>query len=268
MSYRIPFAKYAGCGNDFIIFDGRKSPLPPFPIPSLCNRHRGIGADGVIIIENSLQAHAKMRIFNADGSEAEMCGNGIRCLIHSLFSKGGCPPACLIETAQGVLKGKIENASISIEMGNPQDVLWDIPFEIEKRTYRMHSLNTGVPHAVFFVEHLSQINLKSFGPYVRFHSFWQPKGTNVSFAEKRGDGQFAIRTYERGVESETLACGTGATAVALAASYEFNLQAPLSIMTESGESLQIDFKGKGGQFSEVVMKGPVQFIYNGEIEIT
>jgi diaminopimelate epimerase len=268
-----PFVKYTGCGNDFIFFDNRETlfPLSPNLVQNLCHRQWGIGADGVILVENSIRADARMRIFNADGREAEMCGNGIRCLIHWLHSGSSAPeshPGYLIETTKGLLKGSIEDGDVCIEMGIPADIRWNVPICLESKNYSLHCLNTGVPHAVLFVPNIEEVNINRLGPLVRFHSFWQPHGINATFAQKLDENTVAVRTYERGVEGETLACGTGATAAALAAAYQFHLSAPIFMRTRSEASLKIDFALESEIFSKVKMTGPAQRTFQGEINLS
>lgn len=267
------FVKYTGCGNDFIFFDNRAAnfPLSPKLVQNLCHRQWGIGADGVILLENSTRADARMRIFNADGHEAEMCGNGIRCLIHWLHSGSsglGSQPAYLIETAKGLLKGSMADDGVCIEMGIPADIRWSVPICLESENYSFHCLNTGVPHAVLFVPNIEEVNFDRLGPLVRFHSLWQPHGINATFAQKLDAHTLAVRTYERGVEGETLACGTGATAAALAAAYQYQLSAPVFLKTRSGASLKIDFALESGIFSNVKMTGPARRTFQGEVNLS
>ncbi len=262
------FAKYAGCGNDFILFDNRRGDFPKSPqlFQKLCHRQWGIGADGIILLESSSQAHARMRIFNADGSEAEMCGNGIRCLVHWMNSLGFSLPIYHIETMNHVLKAWVTDQNVRIEMGSPTHLQWNLSIDHESTYLQIHSLNTGVPHAVLFVSDI-EANLKQLGPYIRHHPYWKPNGTNFSIVKQLDAMTFAIRTFERGVEDETLACGTGATAAALAAAHQFKLQAPLRMQTRSGDCLDIHFSLEDGQFTNVTMTGPATKIFQGEVDL-
>ncbi len=262
------FAKYAGCGNDFILFDNRRGDFPKSPrlFQKLCHRQWGIGADGVILLELSTQAHARMRIFNADGSEAEMCGNGIRCLVHWMQSLGFSQTVYSIETMQRLLKAWVIGQDVRIEMGSPTHLQWNVPIDHESTSLRIHSLDTGVPHAILFVSDI-EANLKQLGPFIRHHPYWSPKGTNFSVVKRLDEMTFAIRTFERGVEDETLACGTGATAAALAAAHQFKLQGPLKMQTRSGDCLNIHFSFQNGQFTDVTMTGPAAKIFQGEVNL-
>jgi diaminopimelate epimerase len=262
------FAKYTGCGNDFLLFDNRGSDFPlsqPTIIERLCHRQWGIGADGVILLERPIQADFRIRIFNSNGSEPEMCGNGLRCLIQWLADCGIGLTSYRIEIMQRILTGfKLENA-ICIEMGSPKNVQWNIPLQYENQQLHVHHLDTGVPHTVFFTDHVDPVNLIELGSYIRHHSLWKPKGTNVTIAEQVGDQTLKIRTYERGVEGETLACGTGAVAAALAAAYYYHLSSPLTIQTRSGEELSIGFFQQQEDFSHVTLTGQARHIFKGEV---
>ncbi|WP_079989365.1 diaminopimelate epimerase [Candidatus Protochlamydia phocaeensis] len=267
---RWAFAKYTGCGNDFILFDNRQGRFPlstPGLIQRLCHRQWGIGADGVILLESSSLAHARMRIFNADGSEAEMCGNGVRCLVHWMGSLGFSSPSYTIETMLRTLKAWRMGDQVRIEMGSPSRLQWHVPLRFESACLFVHHLDTGVPHAVLFVEDVDAVELNRLGPFIRHHSLWHPHGANVSIGQQIDHTLFKVRTFERGVEGETLACGTGATAVALAAAYLHHLVGPLSMQTRSGDCLQISFKLAGQRFKDVTMTGPAICTFEGEIDL-
>lgn len=263
------FVKYSGAGNDFILFDNRENqfPLSSFIVKQLCHRQEGIGADGVIFLEESSTADYKMRIFNADGSEAEMCGNGVRCLVDYIYFLGFGSDFIRIEIHHRVLIAKKNEKTITVEMGAPQNLRWTLPVQLEEKEFESHFLNTGVPHIVLFVPNPDQFDLHRWGPYLRRHSMFGPEGTNVNIAERTETQQLFIRTYERGVEAETLACGSGATACALAAAYQFNIPSPISVEVKSGSKLQIHFRREGDQFSEVTMSGEVRQIFQGSCEI-
>lgn len=265
---RVPFSKYVGCGNDFILFDNRAHDFPLEDrslISKLCHRQCGIGADGIVFLESSLQADFRMRIFNRDGSEAEMCGNGIRCLMRFIQDLGFNNSFYHIETMQRLLKVAVSEGGVCVEMGNPTHIQWDILFNGEDQTYELHYLNTGVPHIVLFIEDIDQIKLDRLGPYIRYHSLFAPEGTNVNLAQVSSSSCIKIRTYERGVEGETLACGTGATAVALATAYKYGYEGPLSIETRLKENLIIDFRRDKNTFRDVTMTGPAYRTFQGTI---
>jgi diaminopimelate epimerase len=265
-----PFSKYSGCGNDFILIDNRKKSFPlenPFLIPNLCNRKMGIGADGIVLLENSSSADFRMRIFNSDGSEAEMCGNGVRCLGKFLKELGEKTNNFTIETMHRKHSlALLENGSVRVEMGDPSDIQWEIPLSIEGGFLIIDSLNTGVPHAICFMEDIEKVNLCFLGPQVRHHPYF-PRGTNFNIAEVDKNGEVWVRTFERGVEEETLACGTGATAAAIAASKKFGLLSPILVHTKSKEILEIQTTFHGYQPTKVFMTGAASFSYSGVFSI-
>lgn len=256
------FSKYTGCGNDFILIDNRSSLFFPDRqlISALCHRQQGIGADGFILLENSSQADYRMRIFNSDGGEAEMCGNGIRCLMRFLLDLGEPQRPYLIETMERLVRLSCLGEAVTAEMGDPTEVRWRLALE----PHEIHHLNTGVPHAVLCVEDLEQIDLEGLGRALRFHPSWGTQGANINFIS-RSRGRLAYRTYERGVEGETLACGTGAVAVALTASELWNLPSPLQVWTRSGEALEIGFQKVQGQYRHVTMTGPATRVFTGTL---
>lgn len=263
------FAKYVGCGNDFIIFDNRLETFPIFQplIQRLCLRQKGIGADGLLLLENSKKADFRLRIFNSDGSEAEMCGNGLRCFIKWLTSLGFQNHSYRIEVMQRILTASQIGNVVCVEMGSPRNIQWDIPVRFEEQFLRVHYLNTGVPHVVLFMENIDSVNLIKLGSYIRNYSLWKPNGTNFTIAQKIDSQKLKIRTYERGVEGETLACGTGATAAALAAARQSGYSSPVIVQTYSGEELEIGFSFENQIFSNVTMKGSAECTFMGEIDL-
>lgn len=266
---RWPFTKYVGCGNDFLLFDNRCQEFPTFPvlIQHLCHRQKGIGADGLLLWENSIKADFRLRIFNCDGSEAEMCGNGLRCFVKWLTNLGFKNHPYHIEIAQNVWTAMQTKQVVCIEMKSPSHIQWDISLHFEDQLLRVHYLNTGVPHAVLFVEDIEHLNLAKLGPYLRYHPLWKPYGTNVTVTQVVNSKKIKIRTYERGVEGETLACGTGATAAALAAAYQEGLLSPLNVETRSGEELKIEFLFAQQKFFSITLTGSAECIFLGEVEL-
>lgn len=259
------FSKYQGCGNDFILIDNRSQPFfDPYPalITRLCHRHFGIGADGLILLETSAKADFGMRIFNSDGSEAEMCGNGIRCLKHFIETLGHQDLSCTISTSYKVFELNRRRDLVSVQMGPVTDVAWNLNLPVGDRFYIGHYLDTGVPHLVIFVEELEQVPLLDDGRALRYHSRFHPRGVNVNFVAFQ-DGRWSYRTYERGVEGETLACGTGAMAAALAIQAIQGGKPPIGLKTRSGEMLEIAFDG----FAHVEMGGPATLVYQGVIDL-
>jgi diaminopimelate epimerase len=263
----IPFSKYSGGGNDFILIDHRNASFSsenPGLIQKLCHRHQGIGADGVIFLENSQCCDARMRIFNADGYEAEMCGNGLRCLARFMIELGFPTRCYTIETMQRMLTVEMREQKVKASMGPPADMQWDIPLSIQEKTYTLHYLDTGVPHAILFVDNVDSQPVQFLAPLIRSHPRFAPKGTNVDFVQVVSPHTISIRTYERGVEGETEACGTGACASAVAAAIKKQLVPPIEVITRSKETLSIDFRIDSlGNVQEVSQMGPANKTFQG-----
>jgi len=265
---RINFTKMVASGNDFVVLDQRqRNPIPrlrTFAV-QICDRKYGAGADGLLILEKSRRADMRMRIFNPDGSEPAMCGNGLRCVSLWLKSKIKKSKVVRIETKAGIIDSKVNGQRVKIKMTEPQDIKLDLPIKISKRTIRVNFINTGVPHTVIFAHGVDRINVFSIGRQIRNHSRFLPKGTNVDFVQITDDNNIKIRTYERGVEDETLACGTGAVAAALIASYRLGAsgQHRIDVHTKSGEALRVEFNRHGGKFKDVWLEGKASIVYEG-----
>ena len=213
----IKFTKMVAAGNDFVVFrDSLK--LSTARMRSLarkiCDRKYGVGADGLLLLSKSKVADVGMRIFNADGSEAEMCGNGARCA--ALYAAGGKKKISLA-TIAGIIHSQINNNNIKIKLTDPEDIKLELSLALSKRIIKVNYIDTGVPHAVVLVEDVDLIDVKSIGKSLRFHKKFAPRGTNVDFVQIINKGNIAVRTYERGVEDETCACGTGSAASAIIA---------------------------------------------------
>lgn len=261
---KFDFTKMVASGNDFIIFDNRRSDLKTGSeiAIALCARTTGVGADGLIFIEKSKKADFKMRIFNPDGSEAEMCGNGIRC---AALYKGR--KNARIETLAGYLNAEIQNDGIKVKMTEPKSLQLNVNLDIDGRVYQVNYVNTGVPHAVHFVENLDAANVRMLGRLIRYHRQFEPEGTNVDFQKIIEPGAIEIRTYERGVEAETLACGTGSVASALIYHHKFvetEGTHMVNVHTKGDEILKVYFDYNNGNFENVWLKGKARIVYKGE----
>lgn len=216
--------------------------------------------DGVLFLCEGCEAPTRMRIFNADGSEAEMCGNGLRCVAHHLYLDDWDGKACLIETGAGLHQVWRDDQGYAVKLPNPTAARWNIHLSKDGRDLSLHFLNTGVPHVVMEVEELGSIPLDSLGRWIRRHSCFQPSGANADFFQVRGPQEIMLRTYERGVEGETLACGTGAVAAALVAARLHHWTGPIRVRVQSGEEIQVSFRRSGDTYRTVHMQGPaVQF---------
>jgi diaminopimelate epimerase len=235
-------------------------------IPQLCHRQHGIGADGLILVEESSQADFRMRIFNADGTEAEMCGNGVRCCVKFIQELGIVSQQYCIETMHRLLTAKPIGELVAVGMGDPVDMQWHIPINVGATTYIVHHMDTGVPHLILFDSETDKFPLGQLGGHFRYHEAFMPKGANFNVASITAQGEIINRTYERGVEAETLACGTGCTAVALAAHQVHGLPSPIKVHTRAGE-LSISFDIEKDHAINVTMTGPADKIFAGTVEL-
>lgn len=266
------FYKMNGAGNDFVIVDNRDLSLnlSQDQIEYLCDRHRGVGADGLLAVEPSENgADFKFRYYNADGGEAEMCGNGARCFGRFTSALLEEPADSVsFETIAGTLAAELVDDNIRIAMSNPFDLKLDTEATVPDLDTTLRSLNTGVPHVVAFVDDLPSIDVIKHGAAIRHHEAFAPKGTNVNFAAVLAPDHIAIRTYERGVEDETLACGTGMVACALFHHLLTGASSPIKVDVKGGDTLEIGFEKDGDQgFKNVTLTGPADFVFEGDIEI-
>ena len=257
----LDFKKYHGAGNDFILIDDRLLTFPTHDfqvIVKLCHRRFGIGADGLILLQPSQKADFLFRIFNSDGKEAAMCGNGIRCLVHFAKSLGLDKDVYLVETQNAILSCQMTEGKItsSYEYSRPSEL------SIKIGHHDVHVINTGVPHAVVFVETLDIPDFYHQARDIRFHSLFQPEGVNVNFVTVQSDQSLRCRTYERGVEDETLACGTGAVAVATIAKQLYQIRGSIKVIPASQDVLEVDIGVESAQ-----MTGPVHCVFTGSISL-
>lgn len=269
-SYPLPFAKLQGSGNDFIVVDNRANLIKDGRSLAmiLCPRKTGIGADGLLLLEESQGADFKMRIFNPDGSEAEMCGNGARCLAQFAYLKGIVGRRCRFETLAGIISCQIQGRQgrkVKIGMEEPQDLRSNLRLSLKGEIYEGHYLNTGVPHFVLFTPRVDQVPLEKLAPSIRNHPKFRPQGTNVDFVEVEKGGTLKVRTYERGVEEETLACGTGAVASALTSNLTCGIPSPVRVKMKGGDLFVYFERAKDNSFSGIFLEGEARLIFEGKI---
>ena len=262
----LPFIKAVASGNDFVIVDNRRGIVknPAQFCERICNRHQGIGADGLLLFENSRKTDFKMRILNSDGSEAEACGNGFRCIALFAKEKLGYPAGFRFEALAGIIQARVNGKSVRVEMVNPSGLKKRAELQVQGHRLHYSFLNTGVPHAVIFVEGLSKVNVEELGRAIRHHKDFHPKGTNVNFVQVENEKAIHVRTYERGVEKETLACGTGSTASAILSSVLGSTRPPVRVKTSGGEILNIDFKLEGDKITQVTLEGEARLVFEGK----
>ena len=268
----LQFTKMNGAGNDFVMLDNRSGNLNlgRDQLARLCDRHRGVGADGVLLVEKTQNAEAdfRMRYYNADGGEAEMCGNGARCFARYAARLAGMDSRIRFETQAGVIGADLQGDLVTLAMSAPHSGQPGTPLNVNDQSLVVAFLNTGVPHAVVFVPDVEKVAVDRDGAAIRYHAHFQPKGTNANFVQELAPGNLRVRTYERGVEGETLACGTGVVASALLHHLQTQAPSPISVQVRGGDTMLVGFeKNADGSFSDVTLTGPADFVFEGTISI-
>jgi len=265
----ITFTKMSGSGNDFIIIDNRKLVIETSAkrdfVSKICVPKTSVGADGVIFVENSEKFDFKWDFYNGDSSPAEMCGNGGRCVARYAYEKNIAPEKMSFETTAGIIKAEVKGSYVRIKLTSPKNLQRNLGITLNEKTFLVDSLNTGVPHAIVYTQDIMNEDVCEVGRGIRLHSSFSPAGTNVNFVQKQGEGELRVRTYERGVEGETLACGTGVVASALLASRAGMVRPPVRVQTQGGEVLTVDFEATNGgeNFGEVFLEGSAKFVFEG-----
>jgi len=261
----LTFSKMSASGNDFIVIDNRNGrvdekfqDINEF-VRKVCRVHHSVGADGVILIENSAHYDFRWRFFNADGSEAEMCGNGGRCAARFASMNGIAKQRMAFETVAGIIKAEVHGSKVKLQLTRPVDIKLDYPVCIEDKEVFLSSVNTGVPHAVLLVSDIDHVPVEDLGRMIRHHKAFGEKGTNVNFVEIIDKKNVKIRTYERGVEGETYACGTGSVASAVILAEKALVKTPVNIHTRGGEVLKIHID------DDVYLEGSTKIIYVGNM---
>jgi diaminopimelate epimerase len=266
---RIPFYKMHGGGNDFVLIDHREQFIPEADQPrfarQVCIRQVGVGADGLILIEASPTADFRWRFYNADGSEPEMCGNGGRCAARFAVLHHIAPAQMSFETLAGAIRAEVKGRRVKLLMAGVGDFRPGIDIPLDGESLLGHFIKVGVPHVAVPVDDLEQTPVTGWGRAVRFHALFAPAGTNVNFVRPEGPQDLRIRTYERGVEDETLACGTGAVAAALIAARLGQVVSPVTVHTRGGEALTVYFTPQGETFTGVFLEGDALVAYQGEL---
>lgn len=261
MNQKIKFYKYQGAGNDFILIDNRKGlfdSISKESVKHLCDRRFGIGADGLMLLQDTENYDFKMVYFNADGCQGSMCGNGGRCIVAFARDLGIIKDKTVFLAVDGEHHATIQREQVDLGMIDVHQILKD---------REAYVLNTGSPHYVTTVDNLKELDVYHSGYAIRNNDTYQKEGINVNFVQKEGEGYF-LRTFERGVEDETFACGTGATAAAMAMALKEgrngSIEIPVRVM---GGQLYIAFHKEGENFTDVLLKGPASFVYEGIITI-
>ena len=277
--YPIPFVKMSGTGNDFIIIDHRDPVIVAEDQSEfariVCRRKFSVGADGLILIEKSATSDFCWQFYNGDGSRAEMCGNGARCAARFAFEKNIAPATMRFETKAGEIEAFVlgeAGESVKIRLTAPEDLRLNMPLTVGSVEKNLHFINTGVPHTVVLVNDAGDVPVSEWGREIRYHENFQPAGTNANFAQVVSGNTLKVRTYERGVEGETMACGTGAVASALVLALLEQAKPPVTVITSGGEELTIHFSIKGEENNRqldldggIFLEGPARIIYEGKL---
>jgi diaminopimelate epimerase len=285
----VPFWKMSGSGNDFVVIDNRRRPLKkdwPAMARRLCDRHFGVGADGLLLMENVTaspglrppspfgrgkgEAAFRMVYYNADGSRAKMCGNGARCMAYFARAHGVGRRMRFLTEAYPV-EAHVDGNVVRVKLADPRNYRARVLARVNGRAYQPAFIDTGVPHAVLFVREADRVDVEGLGRALRFHRAFGSRGANVNFVQKIGPHQIRVRTYERGVEAETLACGTGVTASAVAAVLRRVAAPPVRCGVKGGDMLKVNFKlnreSSGRPVTDLTLRGPVQVTFKGEFYV-
>jgi diaminopimelate epimerase len=269
------FSKVEGAGNDFVLLDNikgnYKQDLSKFA-ETVCKRKISIGADGLLVLENSETEDFKMRIFNPDGSEVDMCGNGARCVGYYYAQKED-KKEVRFETLSGIMKAEVTGKDmIGLNMGSPSEAKLDMLVNINGQQMSCSYINTGVPHVIVETKKLDSIDVNKLGRGIRYNKEFAPEGTNADFVEVTGKSAVKIRTYERGVEAETLACGTGVVASAIIQSLRGKVTPPVKVTTRGGDIMKVHFSQSNkddliSKINNVILEGPAKLVFSGELVV-
>jgi diaminopimelate epimerase len=284
---KIPFMKFSGAGNDFIVMDNRDRAIDPRKmsafVAGVCRRHLSVGADGLIFLEKSRKYDFRWRFYNNDGGEADFCGNGARCVARFAYLKKIAPKAMRFEGAGGVVEAKVDGEQVTVRVPDPSGVRLHVRLAIASHHRRKtdigeqagsshegaviegHVINTGVPHFVYFVSDTATAEVIGIGRPIRYHEAFKPAGTNVDFAQVADPHTIKVRTYERGVEDETLACGSGALASALLAALVHKVESPITVVPLSRTPLRVSFQQNGEQLTHLTLTGEARAVYEGQM---
>ncbi len=271
IQFPIAFEKMNGTGNDFILIDNRGGAISLTYQAEfarlVCRRMFSVGADGLILIEECKEADFRWQFYNADGSKAEMCGNGSRCAARFAWRHGIAGKKMTFSTLAGIVAAEVgdDESIIKVRLPDPFDFRSDLSIDLDEQQLPLFFVNTGVPHAVIFVDH-DEIPVKAWGRKVRYHKLFEPKGTNVNFVQIKKGNTIRVRTYERGVEDETMACGTGNIAASLYSAMQKGLRSPITIETRGGEKNRVYFELKDGlAATNIFLEGPTRLVCSGEL---
>ncbi|MFC2061854.1 diaminopimelate epimerase [Elusimicrobiota bacterium] len=271
------FTKVEAGGNDFILIDRIKAASSDIDwskaVQSLCKRKTGIGADGVLLLEKDAEHDFVMRIFNPDGQEVEMCGNGARCSAYYYSLKENADNVNF-STIAGIMRAEIgANKMVKLSLPDPTGTEIDILIKLEDKEMSVSYINTGVPHVIVETDKIDALDVEKMGRSIRYNERFAPEGTNADFVQVTGKSSLDVRTYERGVEEETLACGTGVIASAVIESLRGKVSPPVKVKTRGGEILKVYFSKKDEEdlltrVYNIKLEGKVNRVYEGQVDIS
>ena len=267
---KLNFVKMHGAGNDFVMLDDRDGRIPwqdHFLMAAMATRRTGIGCEGVILVQSSTRADFRMRFLNPDGAEAEMCGNGARCVAAFAHAIGAAGRAMTMETRCGLMDAELTDHGVRVWMPEPGKRRYNLEIPLGETLCKGHYINTGVPHFVVPVDEIGRVDVECDGRALRRHETFAPEGANVDFVMWRAPDRMSMRTFERGVEAETGACGTGAVACAVVAVETAGFTLPVRIRTTAGYELIVDGDWREGQCTGLTLTGPAKEVYRGVIDL-
>jgi diaminopimelate epimerase len=262
------FTKMHGAGNDFILVDDRGGVFPAGNagwLRSIAARRTGIGCEGIILVQLSDNADFRMRFYNPDGGEVEMCGNGARCVARFACDHGIAPPEMTFDTVAGPVRAEVQDDTVRLFVTPPADWRLEQELTLGDQTMAYGFVNSGVPHVVVEVDDLDAVDVMAMGSAIRRHKAFRPAGTNANFIHVEGSDALRIRTYERGVEAETLACGTGIVAGALMAGRLGRVTPPVRVTSAGGDILEVDYRVTDDGAEDVTLTGPAVHVYEGTL---
>jgi len=265
----IPFWKMHGASNDFILVDDRKRTFPARDqewVARIASRRTGVGCEGIILIQPSEKADFRMRFFNPDGGEVEMCGNGARCVARLAHEIGAAPLRMQFETMAGIVGAEVSETAVRLEMTEPKDWKMNGSLDVDGKTVKYDFVNSGVAHVVVQMDDIDSVDVMKLGSAIRYHTMFAPSGTNANFIQITGKHSLRVRTYERGVENETLACGTGMVAAGLIAGKKKLVEKPVEVTPASGDVLEVDFELTKNGATDVTLTGPAEHVFQGTLE--
>lgn len=266
---KIDFLKMSGTGNDFVMVDNRENIIPADKrslfAAAVGPRKTAIGCDGIILLEQDDQTII-MRFLNPDGSEVDMCGNGARCFASFLKKVGAAGDTAEFQTGAGIIRSELTDRGVKVQLTEPAPIREIKGLPVNETPLNVFFINTGVPHVVLFVNDIEDIDIRKTGSAIRYHQHFAPAGTNANFVKKNRPSDILVRTYERGVEDETLACGTGSVASALVYAARKNATSPVKVTVRSGEPLWVYFKRNGDSFQNVFLEGAATVTFSGSVE--